>query len=293
MNIAMEQTEVRAVPASAQRCQACARKSSQGTPTQEYVNGQLKNKYGDAFIRGNNGARHPLVKHLPVASCNFLGQVVTRLTRSAPAAVQCSTSALSRAEAGLWRPARGRQQGGRVLRSVLSAAGCFTSRRARGEVTCSNVSAVPALSVHRARVCHSAIFWCSRIRLLSVKRLGHVLALQAVLVSVWCTLLEVCSGDTGVAHPYFANPVHAVSRTPLICCCHPRPANSGHATLSLQPTSISGVLHRRLACSRPPAGVAVAGRRGLAEQSTGAADMLFSATLVPRRRHSDSTGRQR
>ena len=24
---------------------------------QEYVNGQLKNKYGDAFIRGNNGAR--------------------------------------------------------------------------------------------------------------------------------------------------------------------------------------------------------------------------------------------
>lgn len=32
MNIAMEQTE-------------------------EYVNGQLKNKYGDAFIRGNNGTR--------------------------------------------------------------------------------------------------------------------------------------------------------------------------------------------------------------------------------------------
>lgn len=32
MNIAMEQTE-------------------------EYVNGQLKNKYGDAFIRGNNGER--------------------------------------------------------------------------------------------------------------------------------------------------------------------------------------------------------------------------------------------
>jgi U6 snRNA-associated Sm-like protein LSm6 len=31
MNIAMEQTE-------------------------EYVNGQLKNKYGDAFIRGNNGS---------------------------------------------------------------------------------------------------------------------------------------------------------------------------------------------------------------------------------------------
>lgn len=33
MNIAMEQTE-------------------------EYVNGQLKNKYGDCFIRGNNGTFH-------------------------------------------------------------------------------------------------------------------------------------------------------------------------------------------------------------------------------------------
>ncbi len=26
-----------------------------GAVSQEYVNGQLKNKYGDAFIRGNNG----------------------------------------------------------------------------------------------------------------------------------------------------------------------------------------------------------------------------------------------
>ena len=26
--------------------------------TEEYVNGQLKNKYGDAFIRGNNGKYH-------------------------------------------------------------------------------------------------------------------------------------------------------------------------------------------------------------------------------------------
>lgn len=25
--------------------------------SQEYVNGQLKNKYGDAFIRGNNGVQ--------------------------------------------------------------------------------------------------------------------------------------------------------------------------------------------------------------------------------------------
>nr|XP_038953847.1 U6 snRNA-associated Sm-like protein LSm6 isoform X1 [Rattus norvegicus]XP_038953848.1 U6 snRNA-associated Sm-like protein LSm6 isoform X1 [Rattus norvegicus] len=26
--------------------------------TEEYVNGQLKNKYGDAFIRGNNGLEY-------------------------------------------------------------------------------------------------------------------------------------------------------------------------------------------------------------------------------------------
>lgn len=39
MNIAMEQTE-------------------------EYVNGQLKNKYGDAFIRGNNGKQKQLAANL-------------------------------------------------------------------------------------------------------------------------------------------------------------------------------------------------------------------------------------
>ena len=31
------------------------------TFAQEYVNGQLKNKYGDAFIRGNNGGRVPFL----------------------------------------------------------------------------------------------------------------------------------------------------------------------------------------------------------------------------------------
>ncbi|KAM3864798.1 U6 snRNA-associated Sm-like protein LSm6 [Diretmus argenteus] len=39
--------------------------------TEEYVNGQLKNKYGDAFLRGNNGPElqgpqtryHPLPAH--------------------------------------------------------------------------------------------------------------------------------------------------------------------------------------------------------------------------------------
>ena len=29
--------------------------------TEEYVNGQLKNKYGDAFIRGNNGNKAVLM----------------------------------------------------------------------------------------------------------------------------------------------------------------------------------------------------------------------------------------
>ncbi|KFM23058.1 U6 snRNA-associated Sm-like protein LSm6 [Auxenochlorella protothecoides] len=44
MNIAMEQTE-------------------------EYVNGQLKNRYGDCFIRGNNGGRGWAVWHRLPESC--------------------------------------------------------------------------------------------------------------------------------------------------------------------------------------------------------------------------------
>jgi len=44
MNIAMEQTE-------------------------EYVNGQLKNKYGDAFIRGNNGNPSNLHHNSPDLVC--------------------------------------------------------------------------------------------------------------------------------------------------------------------------------------------------------------------------------
>lgn len=46
MNIAMEQTE-------------------------EYVNGQLKNKYGDAFIRGNNGKANKLVARQPLISVSM------------------------------------------------------------------------------------------------------------------------------------------------------------------------------------------------------------------------------
>lgn len=36
--------------------------------TEEYVNGQLKNKYGDAFIRGNNGTRFPAVQSTGASS---------------------------------------------------------------------------------------------------------------------------------------------------------------------------------------------------------------------------------
>ncbi|OWK14010.1 hypothetical protein Celaphus_00000539 [Cervus elaphus hippelaphus] len=32
--------------------------------TEEYVNGQLKNKYGDAFIRGNNGNSPSLYSYI-------------------------------------------------------------------------------------------------------------------------------------------------------------------------------------------------------------------------------------
>ncbi len=76
MNIAMEQTEVRARRGEtrarwvegiegredrlARRVRASERDGRRlnaiARDAQEYVNGQLKNKYGDAFIRGNNGA---------------------------------------------------------------------------------------------------------------------------------------------------------------------------------------------------------------------------------------------
>jgi U6 snRNA-associated Sm-like protein LSm6 len=47
MNIAMEQTE-------------------------EYVDNQMKNKYGDCFIRGNNGKHIPVFSILYPLSCNDL-----------------------------------------------------------------------------------------------------------------------------------------------------------------------------------------------------------------------------
>ena len=70
MNIAMEQTEARPsragdAPSATRRAanEACADAPADATPLeQEYSNGQLKNKYGDAFIRGNNGAA-PCTRH--------------------------------------------------------------------------------------------------------------------------------------------------------------------------------------------------------------------------------------
>ena len=93
MNIAMEQTEARPsragdAPSATRRAanEACADAPADATPLeQEYSNGQLKNKYGDAFIRGNNGARRAALHATQRAT----------LTRASP---QCSTSA-PRAEA--------------------------------------------------------------------------------------------------------------------------------------------------------------------------------------------------
>ena len=56
--------------------------------TEEYVNGQLKNKYGDAFLRGNNGKILQYMKMCPIyrhltsrlkgALCNFFYRPVNK-----------------------------------------------------------------------------------------------------------------------------------------------------------------------------------------------------------------------
>ena len=54
--------------------------------TEEYVNGQLKNKYGDAFIRGNNGK--PIIHctkaytPLPPILCSIVHQHNTKKMNS-------------------------------------------------------------------------------------------------------------------------------------------------------------------------------------------------------------------
>ncbi|KAK2157957.1 hypothetical protein LSH36_180g01090 [Paralvinella palmiformis] len=40
--------------------------------TEEYVNGQLKNKYGDVFIRGNNGATPAKLPCVRVTYCHWI-----------------------------------------------------------------------------------------------------------------------------------------------------------------------------------------------------------------------------
>ena len=64
MNIAMEQTEVSSEQMGRLSMSAWNIDVTH-SGLQEYVNGQLKNKYGDAFIRGNNGER-------PAALCMLL-----------------------------------------------------------------------------------------------------------------------------------------------------------------------------------------------------------------------------
>ena len=53
---------------------------------QEYVNGQLKNKYGDAFIRGNNGESNK-------KTSMQLSHQRTSAMQSTTAVLQCYTSA--------------------------------------------------------------------------------------------------------------------------------------------------------------------------------------------------------
>jgi len=49
--------------------------------TEEYVNGQLKNKYGDAFIRGNNG-KYMLLYHQQqlclLPQCSYSEKVLSK-----------------------------------------------------------------------------------------------------------------------------------------------------------------------------------------------------------------------
>uniref|UniRef100_A0A8D1N7Y2 U6 snRNA-associated Sm-like protein LSm6 n=1 Tax=Sus scrofa TaxID=9823 RepID=A0A8D1N7Y2_PIG len=49
--------------------------------TEEYVNGQLKNKYGDAFIRGNNGNTPALYSYAMSGVClSIRNQIASRFS---------------------------------------------------------------------------------------------------------------------------------------------------------------------------------------------------------------------
>ena len=81
MNIAMEQTE-------------------------EYVNGQLKAKYGDAFIRGNNGSdpQDTMRSHPPVSKVH-----TTQLARSPPRTPPAQSCTSPRRSEKRDAPARSRE----------------------------------------------------------------------------------------------------------------------------------------------------------------------------------------
>lgn len=67
--------------------------------TEEYVNGQLKNKYGDAFLRGNNGKKpvggiiyatstHKIWAHMTILNSKrekYLGKICCVINRNRPA----------------------------------------------------------------------------------------------------------------------------------------------------------------------------------------------------------------
>lgn len=90
MNIAMEATEVRQSLTNVSDMEGhdlctyrkgawnfCSRRDGMQTEIQfmqEYVNGQLKSSFGDAFIRGNNGEEHCVCLLIVHGLCSSLPQ---------------------------------------------------------------------------------------------------------------------------------------------------------------------------------------------------------------------------
>ena len=89
---------------------------------QEYVNGQLKNKYGDAFIRGNNGECAPDAKATSGRLCLALLFLSTqpdppRRPRRAQLTMTCLPP--SRRRSALYQHGEGQVIGGIRSRSYL------------------------------------------------------------------------------------------------------------------------------------------------------------------------------
>lgn len=52
--------------------------------TEEYVNGQKRRTYGDAFVRGNNGSLHPALSPDPLKRRRMLRQVIALQSCTSP-----------------------------------------------------------------------------------------------------------------------------------------------------------------------------------------------------------------